>query len=62
MTLLANGSFKRREFTILLLQIAENDSTQQLLPPFTPDQLRENYCQNTSKIQINTSQSEKIPI
>ena len=43
-------------------KLQRNDSIQQLLSPFTPDQLRENYCQNKSKFKINTSQSKKIPI
>ena len=60
MTLLANGSLKDRSSQNYSSKLQRNDSTQQLLRPFTLDQLRENYCQNNTKFKINTSQSEKI--
>ena len=62
MTLLANGSLKDGSSQYYSSKLHRNDSTQQLLRPFTPDQLRENYCQNNTKFKINTSQSEKILI
>ena len=62
LTLLANGSLKDGSSQHYSSKLQGNDSTQQLLRPFTPDQLRENYCQNNSKFKINTSQSEKILI
>ena len=61
LTLLANGSLKDGS-SQYYYKLQRNDSTQQLQRPFTPDQLRENYCQNKSKFKINTSQSEKIPM
>ena len=60
MTLLANGSLKDRSSQYYSSKLQRNDSTQQLLRPFTLDQLRENYCQNNTKFKINTSQPEKI--
>ena len=62
LTLLANGSLKDESSQYYSYKLQRNDSTQQLQRPFTPDQLRENYCQNKPKFKINTSQSEKIPI
>ena len=62
MTLLANESQKDRSSQYYSSKLQRNDSTQQLLRPFTLDQLRENYCQNSTKFKINTSQSEKILI
>ena len=60
MTLLANGSLKDGSSQYYSSKLQRNDSTQQLLRPFTLDQLRENYCQNNTKFKINTSQPEKI--
>ena len=59
MTLLANRSLKDGSSQYYSSKLQRNDSTQ-LLCPFTLDQLRENYCQNNTKFEINTSQSEKI--
>ena len=59
MTLLANGSLKDGSSQYYSSKLQRNDSTQ-LLWPFTLDHLRENYCQNNTKFEINTSQSEKI--
>ena len=62
MTLLANGSLKDGSSQYYSSNLQRNDSTQQLLRPFTPDQLQENYYQNNTKFKINTSQLEKILI
>ena len=60
MTLLANGSLKDGSSQYYSSKLQRNDSTQQLLRPFTLDQLQENYCQNNTKFKINTSQLEEI--
>ena len=52
MTLLANGSSKDGSSQYYSYKLQRNDLTQQLLRPFTPDQLRENYCHNNSKFKI----------
>ena len=62
MTLLANGSQKDGSSQYYSSKLQRNDSTQQLLRPFTLKQLQENYYQNSTKFKINTSQSEKILI
>ena len=58
MTLLANGSLNDGSSQYYSSKLQRNDSTQQLLRPFTSlrsiDQLRENYCQNNTKFKINT--------
>ena len=43
-------------------KLQRNDSTRQLLRPFTLDQLQANYCHNNTKFKSNTSQPEKIPL
>ena len=52
MTLTGKWVLKDGSLQYYSSKLQRNDSTRQLLRPFTLDQLRENYCQGNTKLKL----------